>query len=197
MTAPDAVVVSLWGDELGTITTPQQRWVEADFRSWAESVSTDVVESGLHPLKCWGSTGLTRAQWGALLRKGAQIDRRVASALEEDDDEDVGALTEFEVNCLRMYVQVMRVYSGVEMLAGTVVKEKMLDGSLAAVAAWRDHAAKEEALMEPAVTADATNSWGAPQAMAAVLGVFLPAATQQSATPQHRDSIEVGGVEVD
>lgn len=207
MTSLSAQVVSIWGDDLQVLTPSGSRWTEADFRGWAAKVSHDVEVSGLHPVKCWASTGLTRAQWSALLRRGAKIDERVAAALTDDDPDAMADVTAYDVNCLRMFVEVMRSYSGVELLAGRVVLEKMEEGSLNAVSMWREHAAKEEAVLD-GTSASASNSWGAPQAMAAVLGVFLPpapnAAQPQYAAPpplppppSHHYDIEVDVVDTD
>ena len=202
MTALPAQVMSIWGDDLQVLTPSGSRWTEADFRGWAAKVSHDVEVSGLHPVKCWASTGLTRAQWSALLRRGAKIDERVAAALTDDDPDAMADVSAYDVNCLRMFVEVMRSYSGVELLAGRVVLEKMEEGSLNAVSMWREHAAKEEAVLD-GTSASASNSWGAPQAMAAVLGVFLPPATTaaqpQYTTPstQHHYDIEVDVVDAD
>lgn len=199
MTALPAQVMSIWGDDLQVLTPSGSRWTEADFRGWAAKVSHDVEVSGLHPVKCWASTGLTRAQWSALLRRGAKIDERVAAALTDDDPDAMADVSAYDVNCLRMFVEVMRSYSGVELLAGRVVLEKMEEGSLNAVSMWREHAAKEEAVLD-GTSASASNSWGAPQAMAAVLGVFLPPAAPPPPPPPpppHHYDIEVDVVDTD
>lgn len=194
MTDSRVAVMSVFGEQIATVGPPRSQWVEADFRGWAAKVCEQVNTSGLHPLKCWAATGLTRGQWGALLRHGAKVDGRVAAALEDDDASDVGSLSEFDVSCLRLYVEVMSSYSEVELLAGSVVKEKMLDGSLGAVAAWREHAAKEEAeMLGVSGSGGAGSVWGAPQAVAAVLGVFMPPAAP--ATSHSTSSIEVDSVE--